>query len=406
LWLADGKHTKPGERAVTALSNDLLGYGREIFSEEHEAYRTTARRFFQREIEPNIREWTKAGFFPAELFRQAGQAGLLCAGIPEEYGGGGGDFLHHAILYEEHGYSPAGAAVEAGVCTDTAAYVVLHGGTEEQKREWLPKFATGEVISEVGVTEPHSGSDPRSMRTTARRDGDDYVINGSKMWMTNGPIMTMLIVAARTGEDEKGRPNISMFIVPIKDTKGVTVSKPTELMLKSAGGVAEVFFDNVRVPARNLLGGVEGRGMANALGTITIARLAQSARMMASCELALRMTVDFVKERKAFGQRVFDFQNTQFKLASVKTEISVGRIYLDELLKRNVSGKVDATDGSMAKLWISELEGRVMDECLQLHGGAGFSDEYPISKMYVFARVHRLYLGTSEIQRLTIARTL
>ncbi len=184
------------------------------------------------------------------------------------------------------------------------------------------------------------------------------------------------------------------------------MTKPTELMLKSAGGVAEVFFEDVRVPAENLLGGQEGRGMANALGTITVARLAQSARMMAACELAFRMTVEFVKSRKAFGQRVFDFQNTQFKLAQMKTEIAVGRAFLDQLLKRNVSGVVDAVEGSMAKLWISELEGRVMDECLQLHGGAGFSDEFAISKMYAFARVHRLYLGTSEIQRLTIARTI
>lgn len=390
---------------MATQSAEMLGYGREIFSEEHDAYRKTARRFFQKEVEPNVRQWQRDGFFPAELFKYAGNAGLLCAGIPEEYGGGGGDFLHHAIMYEEHGYSPAGVVLEAGLTTDTAAYVMLHGGTEEQRREWLPQFARGDVISEVGVTEGHSGSDPRSMRTTAKRDGSDYVINGSKMWMTNGPIMTMLVVAARTGgEGEHG--SISMFIVPIKGTKGVTVTKPTELMLKSAGGVAEVFFEDVRVPAENLLGGTQGRGMANALGTITVARLAQSARMLAACELAFSMTVEFVKNRRAFGQTVFEFQNTQFKLAQMKTEIAVGRAFLDRALKRSAGGTIDATEGSMAKLWISELEGRVMDECLQLHGGAGFSDEYPISKMYAFARVHRLYLGTSEIQKLTIARTI
>jgi len=258
----------------------------------------------------------------------------------------------------------------------------------------------------VGVTEGHSGSDPASLRTTARRDGSDYILNGSKMWMTNGPIMTMLVVAARTGADEHSKGNISMFIVPIKGTKGLTVTKPTELMLKSAGGVAEVFFEDVRVPAENLLGGAEGRGLSAALGTITTARLAISARMLAACELAFKLTVDFVRERKAFGQRVIDFQNTQFKLAQLKTEIAVGRAFLDRLLLRNVAGRVNAVDGSMAKLWISELEGRVMDECLQLHGGAGFSDEYVISKMYAFARVHRIYLGTSEIQKVTIARTI
>jgi acyl-CoA dehydrogenase len=383
-----------------------LGYGRKIFSNGHDDFRATARRFFKREIEPYVKEWQQDVFFPADVFKKAGKAGLLCAGIPEAYGGGGGDFLHHAILYEEHGFSPAGPAMEAGVTTDTAAYAVYHAGTEAQKHEWLPQFASGEAISEVGVTEPHSGSDPRSMKTYAKRSGGDYIINGQKMWMTNGPIMTMLIVAARTGERPDGRGQVSMFIVPIKGTKGVTVSKPIELMLKSAGGVSQVFFEDVRVPASSILGGEESRGMSAALDTITTARLAMSARIVATCELAFLMTVEFVKNRDAFGQKVFDFQNTQFKLASVKTELAVARIYLDELLARNVEGKVDPVEASMAKLWISEMEGRVLDELLQLHGGAGFSDDYPISKMYAFARVHRIYLGTSEIQRLTIARTI
>lgn len=389
-----------------AATIENLGYGRKIFSPEHDDYRATARRFFQREIEPYARQWQNDVFFPAEVFKKAANAGLLCAGIPAEYGGGGGDFLHHAIMYEEHGYSPSGATMEGGICTDTTAYCVLNAGTEEQKREWLPRFASGDVIAEVGVTEPHSGSDPRSMKTWARRDGGDYIINGQKMWMTNGPIMTMLIVAARTGEDSSGRGAVTMFLVPLKGTKGVTVSKPIELMLKSAGGVAQVFFEDVRVPASSILGGEEGRGMNAALGTITTARLAMCARCVAACELAFLLTVDFTKNRMAFNQRVFDFQNTQFKLASIKTELTVARIFLDELLARNAVGKVDPIEAAMAKLWISELEGRVMDELLQLHGGAGFSDEYPISKMYAFARVHRLYLGTSEIQRLTIARTL
>ena len=383
-----------------------LGYGRDIFSEEHDAYRDTMRRFMQREVEPNAKQWEKDGFFPKELFQQAGRAGLLCAGVPEEYGGGGGDFLHHAIFYEEHGYSPAGAALEAGLTTDTAAYVVLHGGTEAQKKAWLPRFATGEVISEVGVTEPHSGSDVASMKTWARRDGDDYVLNGQKMWITNAPIANMLVVAARLQDGPQGRGGINMFIVDYETTKGVTVSQPLDLMLKSAGGCGQVFFEDVRIPQDCLLGGAEGRGMANALDTITTARMAMAARMVASCELALKLTIDFTRDRRAFGQSVYEFQNTQFKLAQCKTEIRVARLFLDALLKKNVEGVVDPIDASMAKLWISEMEGRVMDECLQLFGGAGFSNEYPISKMYAFARVHRLYLGTSEIQRLTIARSL
>ncbi len=391
---------------MSTVDENLLGYGREIFSGEHEAYRDNVRRFIKHEIEPNVKQWEKDGFFPKELFRKAGSAGLLCAGIPEEYGGGGGDFLHHAILYEEHGYSVAGPAVEAGVTTDTAAYVMLHGGTEEQKREWLPRFASGEVISEVGVTEPHSGSDVASMKTHVRRDGSDYILNGQKMWITNAPIGNMLVVAARMQGAAEGSRAINMFIVDYANVKGVTVSQPLDLMLKSAGGCGQVLFEDVRLPKESLLGGIEGRGMASALSTITIARLALAARMVAQSELALKLTVDFVRERKAFGQRVLDFQNTQFKLAQVKTEIRVARLFLDTLLEKNVTGTVDPTDSAMAKLWISEMEARTMDECLQLFGGAGFSNEYPISKMYAFARVHRLYLGTSEIQRLIIGRTL
>lgn len=384
---------------------ETLGFGREVFSEEHDAYRTQVRRFFAKEIEPNVKRWEKEGAWPAELFLKAGQAGILCAGIPTEYGGGGGDFLHHAILYEEHGYSVAGASLEAGLCTDTAAYVILNGGTEAQKQEWLPRFARGEIISEVGVTEPHSGSDVASLRTTAKRDGDDYVINGQKIWISNAPIANMLVVAAQT-EPGSGAKGVGMFIVPF-GTPGVSVGKPLEMMAKGCGTTGQIFLENVRVPAENVLGGDIGKGMKDALGTISTARLAMGARMLAACELAFRITVDFVKNREAFGQRVFDFQLTQAKLADMKMGIRVGRAFLDQCMKRAAeTGEIDREDASMCKLWISELEGRIMDECVQLHGGAGFSNEYVISQMYAFARVHRIFLGTSEIQRLTIARSI
>jgi len=390
---------------MTSPDQAALGYNRPVFSAEHETFRATVRRFFQKEVEPNVRQWQKDGFYPAELFTKAGEAGILCAGIPSEYGGGGGDVLHHLILHEEHGYSPAGASLEAGLGTDLTAYVLLNGGTEEQKREWLPRFASGEGIAEVGLSEPGAGSDAKAIKTFARRDGDDYVINGSKMWMSNGPIMSVLFVVAKT-EPLNGREQTSMFIVPIKGTKGVTVSKPIELMLKSCGGVAEVFFDNVRVPAANLLGGVEGRGLTSGLGAITLGRMATAARCIAACELALHMTTQYTKSRKAFGQSVFEFQNTQFKLASMKTEIAVARVFVDEYLKRLSEDKLGQVESAMAKLWTSELEGRVMDECVQLHGGVGFSDEFPISKMYAFARVHRIYVGTSEIMRTIISRSM
>lgn len=382
-----------------------LGFGRAVFREDHDAYRESLRRFFKTEIEPNVREWEKIGFFPAELFRAAGKAGLLCPAIPVEYEGAGGDLLHHAVFYEEHGYSVAGAPMEAGLCTSSTSFVILNGGTEEQKKEWLPQFVTGEVICEVGLSEPGAGSDVAGIKTTAKRDGSDYILNGQKAWISNAPIANMLVVAAKVGGGDRDDP-IGMFIVDYNETKGVTVGKPTELMLKGAGGCADVFLDNVRVPERCVLGGSVTAGMSKALGTVTVSRLTQCARMLAACELAFAMTVDFVKSRQAFGQTIFDFQNTKFKLAEVKTEITVARGFLDALMSELTTSTVDPVRASIAKLWISEMEGRVMDTCLQLHGGSGYSDEYPISKMYAFARVHRIYLGTSEVQKVVISRSI
>ena len=382
-----------------------LGYNREVFKPEHEAFREVVRRFFQREVEPNYRQWEKDGFYPAELFKTAAEYGILCAGIPEEYGGGGGDMLHQVVLHEEHGYSAAGASLEAGLCTDLSTFVLLDGGTDEQKKEWLPFFASGRGIAEVGLTEPGAGSDARAIKTFARRDGDDYVINGSKMWMSNGPLITVLFVVAKT-ETGGDRDAMSMFIIPFEETKGVTVSKPTPLMTKSCGGVSEIFFDDVRIPARNLLGGEEGRGLHSAMGTIAAGRMALAARCVAACELALAMTIDYTKERKAFGQTVFEFQNTQFALATLKADIAAGRALVDSYLNKLDDNRLGADESAIAKLWTSELEARVMDQCLQLHGGMGYSDEMPISKMYSFARVHRIFLGTSEIMRSTIARSL
>ena len=386
-----------------------LGYGRAIFSPEHDAFRDGVRDFFRTYIEPNILEWEKRECFPPEVFHEAGRRGILCAGIPETYGGMGGDFLHHVILHEEHGYSVAGASLEGGLCTDGIAYAMLLGGTEEQKKEWLPRFASGEVIAEIAMSEAHAGSDVKAIKTIARRDGDDYLISGHKMWVTNGPISNLLIVAARindAAEESARHSSIKLFLVDLTQVKGVTVSPPTPLMYHGAGGTSQVFFDSVRVPKTAILGGEAGQGMRNALQVITTARLGLSARMLAACELALKLTIAFTQDRVAFGERVINFQNTRFKLAHVKTEISVGRGFLDETLRRNAQGPVDVTQASMAKLWISELEGRVMDECLQLFGGLGFSAEYPISKMYAFARVHKLYQGTSEILKLAISRTL
>jgi acyl-CoA dehydrogenase len=385
-----------------------LGYHRDIFSESHAAFRGTVRRFFAEKVEPNTRAWEKEGRFPRELFDEAGKLGMLCAGIPEEYGGMGGDFLHHVILHEEHGYSIAGAALEGGLATDSCAYAFLFAGTETQKLKWIPRLASGQVIAEIAISEAHSGSDVQAIRTTARRDKDDYLVSGHKMWVSNAPICDLILVGARVEEDgfEAGaKAPIQLLLVDAR-APGVTISTPTELMMRGAGTVAEVFLDNVRIPADRLVGGAEGQGMKKMLQAVTNARLCLAARMMAACELALHLTLEFTAGRSAFGQRILDFQNSRFKLAELKTQVNVGRIYLDQLLQQNVTGTLDPTQAAMAKLWVSELESRVMDECLQLFGGFGFSNEYPISKMYTYARLHRLYLGTSEILKVMISRTL
>jgi alkylation response protein AidB-like acyl-CoA dehydrogenase len=380
-----------------------LGYGRDVFRPDHEAFRETARRFMQREVEPNVRQWEKDGFFPAELFRKAGAAGLLCAAIPEEYGGGGGDILHHIILHEEHAYTPAAASLEGGLLTDFVSFALHQSGTEEQKREWLPFFASGEGIAEIGLSEPDAGSDAQGIKTFARRDGDDWVINGQKAWITNGPILTVLFVVANTRTDG-GRDGKSIFIVPM-DAKGVS-RQTTDLMAKTCGGVGEIFFTDVRVPARNLLGGAEGNGLRAALGLIGVGRLATGARSTAACEVALDITLDYVKTRRAFGQTIFQFQNTQFQLASMATEIAAARAFVDKTIKAAAEDRLEAAETAKLRLFCTEVEGRVMDTCLQLHGGIGFSNEHIISKMYALARVHRIYGGTSEIMRDIIARAM
>ena len=377
---------------------------RDPYSEEHLQYRDTVRRFFQREIEPNIRQWERDGIFPRDLFRKAGKAGILQAGVPTEYGGGGGDFLHHVIFHEEHGYSVAGASMGGGLGTDGSGYVILAGGTEEQKKEWLPRYASGEVVAEACFTEPQSGSDVAGFRTYARKDGSDYVINGHKIWITNGSLCTMLPVVAKT-DPAGGTKGMSIFLVDA-DTKGVSKSRPIETLHKGCANEAEFFFEDVRVPADRLLGGREGGGFKQVMSVLNDMRIAEGARYLAAGEKAFELTVEYVKNRKAFGQRIFDFQNTQFRLAEMKTELAVGRAFLDKMLRKIQTGTLMPVDSSMAKLWLSELEFRVADQCLQFFGGMGYAHETPISQIWTHARVHRILLGTSEIHRLAIGRTL
>jgi len=377
---------------------------REVFGEDHRQFRATVRRFFQREVEPYFRDWEKAGSFPPDVFRQAGAAGILQAGIPTEYGGGGGDFLHHVILHEEMGYSVAGASMGGGLGIDGSSYLILAGGTEEQKREWLPKYARGETIAEACFTEPQSGSDVAGFRTTARRDGAGYVINGNKTWITNGNLCTMVPVVCKT-DSESGRGGMSVLLVDV-NTPGVSRSKPIETLHRGCANEAEFFFENVRVGPERLLGGREGGGFKQVMGIFNDMRVAEGARYLAAAELAFALTLDYVRNRRAFGQRILDFQNTQFRLAEIKTELAVGRAFIDSALEKIKRGTLTGVDASMAKLWLSELEFRVADTCLQLHGGMGYAHASPISSIWTHARVHRILLGTSEILRVMIGKSL
>ena len=372
---------------------------RDLFTAEHDAFRETVRRFYASEIQPNVRRWEAQGIFDRDLFRRAGAAGLLCPGIPERYGGGGGDLLHHVICYEEHGYSPAGASIGEGFDTDTSSYMILAAGTEEQRSHWLPKYASGEVVAEGAFTEPQSGSDLGSIRTTARRDGSHYVVNGSKTWITNATHLDMCLLVARTS-GEGAPPAFSLFLV---DTHlpGVSKGAPLETLHRGCSNIGTLHFDEVRVPAEQLLGGREGLGVKHAAGALNIGRLALAARIVASCELALRMTVDFVRERRAFGRSIFDFQHTQFQLTELKTRVEVSRAFVDRCLARALKGTLQPAEASMAKLWTSELQTRLLDTCVQLHGATGLSHEHPLSQMYTASRSHRIMMGTSEMQRLT-----
>ena len=320
---------------------------RGIFQEEHHAFRETVRRFYEKEVEPNVSRWEAEGIYDRDIFRKAGEAGILCPGIPEEYGGGGGDVLHHFICYEEHGYSERASGFE-GIDTDSTSYLILSAGTEEQKRRWLPKYAKGEVVVEGAFSEPHSGSDVGSMRTHAVRDGDRYILNGSKIWITNTTLLDLCLVLARTNSEAEPK-HFSMFIVDMT-LPGISRGKPIQTMHRGPGNLGEIFFDAVRVPADQLLGGREGLGLKQGGHSLNLSRVALSARIIASCERALELTLNFVRDRKAFGQRIFDFQNTQFKLTDIKTQIEVGRAFVDKCMLKALNNTLTPAEASMAKL--------------------------------------------------------
>ena len=373
-------------------------------TEELSLLRDSAGRFFEREFVPHEEQWAKDGIMPREMWNRAGAAGLLCASIPEEYGGAGGSFAHETVILYEQGRANVrslGNAVHSGI----VAHYILAYGSEEQKRRWLPKMAAGELVGAIAMTEPGTGSDLQAVRTTARMVGNRYVVNGQKTFITNGQHADLVIVVAKTDPDEKAR-GVSLIVVETGDAEGFSRGRNLEKLGLKAQDTSELFFDDVSVPTANLLGAEEGQGFFQLMNQLPQERLIVGIGACAAMDLAIELTADYVKQRKAFGKRILDFQNTRFKLAECKTEAHIARVFVDNCLQRHLAGELDVTTAAMVKWWCAQKQNEVIDECLQLFGGYGYMDEFPISRMYADARVQKIYGGTNEIMKELIARSL
>ncbi len=372
--------------------------------EEITLFSEAVSQFFQRECVPHVDEWRKQGYVPREMWKKAAEAGILCASIPEEYGGAGGDFRHEAVIIEQQQWAMVdgfGLSLHNGIITPYLAAF----GTEEQKQRWLPGCATGDNITAIAMSEPGAGSDLQGIKTTAKRDGDEYVINGSKTFISCGQTANLIIVVCKT-DPSKGAKGVSLVLVETDKVEGFERGRNLEKVGQKAADTSELFFNDVRVPADNLLGGEEGRGFYQLMEKLPQERHIIGLQGVASIEAAIWHTVNYVKDRKAFGQSIMDFQNTQFKLAECKTEGTVAKIFADHCTERLLKGELDSATASMSKYWISDLQCKIIDECVQLHGGYGYMDEYPIARMYADSRVQRIYGGANEIMKMLIARTL
>jgi acyl-CoA dehydrogenase len=354
--------------------------------------------------ESRVAKWRENGVVERAMWTEAGEAGLLCLSTPEQYGGVGGDYRHEVVLMEQlakKGVDGFGASLHNAI----VAPYIFHYGSEEQKQKWLPRMATGELIGAIAMTEPGAGSDLQGVKTTARKDGNHYVISGQKTFITNGQTANLIIVVAKT-DPSQGAKGTSLIVVETDEVEGFERGRNLDKLGQDAQDTSELFFNDVRVPTSNLIGQEEGRGFVQLMQQLPQERLNIAVQGIAAIERALELTIAYVKDRKAFGQRIIDFQNTQFVLAECKTEATVARIFVDRLIGMHLEGKLDAATASMAKYWVSDLENKIIDRCLQLFGGYGFMNEYPIARMYKDSRVQRIYGGSNEIMKVLIARTL
>ena len=359
--------------------------------------------FYDREMAPHSESFRKNKVVDRKYWNMAGEMGLLNCAIPEEYGGGGGDYRHEMIIMEEL----VRAKVDGfGLSLHNAivAPYILHYGTEEQKKKWLPKMASGELVGAIAMSEPGTGSDLQNVKTNAKKDGNGWIINGSKTFITNGGTANLIIVVADTGGE--GKHAKSLFVVETDDLEGFRRGRILDKVGMDAQDTAELFFDDMKVPADALLGTEPGMGFIQLMSELPQERLNIAVQGVAQMEAALETTIDYVKERKAFGKRVLDFQNTQFELAECKTIVHIAKTFVYDCADKHLRGELDTVTASMAKYWVTDKECEVIDRCLQLHGGYGFMNEYPIARMYRDSRVQRIYGGTNEIMKLLIARSL
>jgi len=375
---------------------------RTLFSPDHETFRDSVRRFMEAEVMPHEERWQEQGYVDREVWQKAGANGFLCPSMPEEYGGAAADKLYSVILIEEQARANS-SSLGFGLHSEIVAPYLLNYGNEHLKKAYLPKMAAGEMIGAIAMSEPGAGSDLQAVKTTATKKGDRYIVNGSKTFITNGWHSDLVIVVAKT-DPAKGAKGTSLIVVDTS-MKGFSKGKRLKKMGLKGQDTAELFFDNVEVPAENLLG-QENNGFIYLMQELPWERMQIAIAATAKAEAAIQWTTDYVRERKAFGRTVASFQNTRFKLAELATEAQIARVFVDRCLELLLDKKLDTATASMAKYWCSDIECRIIDECLQLHGGYGFMWEYPIARAYVDARVQRIYGGTNEIMKEVISRSM
>ena len=373
--------------------------------EEIAVFRDAVGKFFEQHAPAKrVESWRENGQVDREFWQEAGAAGILGMTVPEEYGGHGGDFRHDLVVLDQQAAKEVDGFASSLHNVIILPYIVRHG-TEEQKKRWLPRLVSGDLISAIAMTEPGVGSDLQNVATTAVKDGNGYRINGAKTFISSGQLANFIVVVAKTDPNERAK-GISLMCLETEGAEGFRRGKKLDKVGMDAADTSELFFDDVHVPADNVLGGQEGRGFYQLMGELPQERLVIAVGAMSTIEKALDTTVEYVKQRKAFGQTIWDFQNTQFVLADLKARGTAAKVFLNDCIAKLLRGELDVTTASIAKYWLTELQGEVVDKCLQLHGGWGYINEYPIAKMFRDSRVTRIFGGSNEIMKMLIARSM